>query len=228
MLEKVCHLLDTTDSFAAMDLIESEGDPAEVAGAYSNLVRDLFGKKRDIPGMIMIGNAGIRYCLNQAQQADEPELQSKLKGLAKTMAYNLSANAWPGWDDGVSITRSDSLAALDAARLNLRLAKELDRDASVLGNAHWLVGAQHLALKQPQKAIQAFEKATQSFHQAEQPAYEAMAQGYIAIAQLTTSDDKEPSQASLAAAIKKLESMNTDDSNFFASQLATVAKLFVQ
>ena len=54
MLEKVYELIEAGDSFQAFDHIENEGDPIEVAERYSDLLRDIFGTKRDLPRMIFL------------------------------------------------------------------------------------------------------------------------------------------------------------------------------
>jgi hypothetical protein len=232
VLQKVASFLETGDSFQAMEYVETLAEPSqpvETAKHYSQLVRDLYAKQRDVPGMILIGRAGIACCLREARrvEAEDAKLAEQLRGAAKTIAYNLSVNAWPGWgEEGIEITRADSLAALDVARLNLRLARELDRNAEILGNAHWLLGAQHLALGQTAAALEQFELAEEQFQAADKPDYRQMARGYAGITRQTEAANREEGGKELAAAIQSLNEIGTDDARFFAAQLEEAAKHF--
>ena len=228
MLEQVYAQLESGDSLEAIDLIE-KGDTKDVVNAYSQLVSDLYFKKHDVPRMILIGRAGIRYCLSSSKQTEDAQLAEKLKGAAKTMAYNVSANAWPGWqDEGIKITRTDSIVALDLARLNLRLAEELKREADVFSNAHWLVGAQHLALRELDEADKHFGKAVEFAKTAKKPEAEQMARGYGGIVKLVADANSNEGKKQLAGAIRALNEIGSDDAKFFAQQLDSVSKFFAK
>lgn len=229
MLEEVYSLLESGDSFQAIATIEKSGDSKKIVNTYSELVRDLYSVKHDVPRMIVIGRTGVSYCLTESTRlADEDaELSEKLKGMAKAMSYNISANAWPGWqDEGITITRSDSVAGLDLARFNLRLAGELKRDDVVFTNAHWLVGAHHLALQENDAAIEQFTKAVEYAKSGEKPDFEHMSRGYIGVAKLAADKSSEEGGQLLTEAIAKLKEIGSDDAKFFAGQLESVSKLF--
>ncbi|MGA2066891.1 MAG: tetratricopeptide repeat protein [Thermoguttaceae bacterium] len=231
MLEIVYSHMVSGDSFQAADFVESHGTPLEIANTYSVLVQDLYSKKRDLPRMILLGRAGIHYCLSQATRpgGQKPAQTDQLRGIAKTIAYNLSANAWPGWNEpGIEVSHSDTVAAFDVARLNLRLAGELKRDGEGLGNAHWLLGAQHLALKQHAAAIEQFSKAVEQFQRARKPDFEQMARGYIGIATLASDRTSGAGRKQLSDAIASLKDLGTDDAKFFAEQLDSVARYFTK
>ena len=225
VLQKVVAFLETGDSFQAIEYVETLHEPSqplETAKQYSQLLRDLYSKERDVSGMILLGRVGIAYCLREARraEAEDAKLAEQLRGAAKTIAYNLSVNAWPGWgEEGIEITRADSQAALDAALLNLRLARELDRNAEILGNARWLVGAQHLALAQTAAALEQFALAEEQFQAADKPDYRQMARGYAGIAKQLEAATREEGGKELAAAIQSLQEIGTDDAKFFAAQL---------
>lgn len=217
------------DSYAAMAELESAGEPAVVAEHYSQLLRQLYFQEKNIPLMVMFGRGGIGYALSQTKRLDstDPNSAEQLRGIAKAIAYNLSVNCWPGWrDEGITITASDRVAGYDAALLNLRLARELKRDAEVLGNAHWLVGAHHLAANRHADAIAEFDKASVEFTKVDKTDYQWMAAGYAALAQKLTpiapADAKQKYEAALAA----LKSRNTEDAKFFAEQIITAAEVF--
>ncbi|QDU94400.1 hypothetical protein Pla8534_21900 [Lignipirellula cremea] len=228
MLEKVVLLLEQSDSFAAMDLVESLDEPEESGLAYSNLVRDLYGKRKDVAGMLLIGRAGIRYCLDRAAEADDgnPEFAGKMRSQAKTIAFNVSVNAWPGWNEGAVVTRSDSLTALDTARFHLRLTRELKHEPDKLGNAYWLIGAHHLALGQHAAAVEQFEYAIAKFNAADKPDYAQMVLGYQGMAEQAQPALADQGAKRLAAAQAALREMKTEDAAFFAKQLQEVSDYF--
>lgn len=229
-LEKVYALFESGDSYQVFELIESVGQPLEIAAAYHRLLRGIYSRKHDLPRMIMLGQMGIRYCLHEAARVgnDDARLAAQLKGMAKTIAYDLAANAWPGFNGPeVAITRSDLLAALDAARLNLRLTGELGRDADVVGNAHWLLGAQYLALGDHTQAIEQFFKSAAQFQQAGKAEYEQMALGYVGITKLAVDKSSVEGKKQLADAVDSLTQIGSDDAKFFARQIEHSAKVFV-
>lgn len=231
VLERVWQQLEAGDSWQAAAFVESQGEPVEVAVLYSNLVRDIYGKKHDVPRMILIGQAGIRFCLQQARAVEtkDPEAANQLKGIAKTTAYNLSANTWPAWEDaGIVITRSDQQIGLDAARLNLRLAQELGRGPDKIGGAHWLLGAHHIALGRTEEAVEHLQLAVEKAREAGTPDAEQMARGYIAIARLSADTRNDAARTELDAAIEGLKKIGTDDAKFFAGQLLSVHEFFTR
>lgn len=231
MLTEIVRLCEAEGSLQAIALIQSQGDPATVADAYAQLVPDLYYKQKDAPLMLMIGRAGVQYCLDEARRCekDDAELAATLRGTAKAMAFNLSVNCWPAWEDeGITLTDSDVRNGYDLARLNLRLAIELKRDAAKRANAHWLLGAHQLAAQESTAAIGSFQKAAELFQQAKQPDGEQMALGYTVIAKLTTEEEKADGERELKAAVEKLREIDTDDSRFYADQLESVAKFFTK
>lgn len=215
---------------AAVKKIESQEDTTQVLRSYFIVTNHAYRKRHDVDLMLKLGDAGIAFLLDQAAKAGKSNAgqAEKLKGFAKAMAYNLSANAWPGWNEkGIRITPEHSKAAMRLARENLRLGIELKRAADVIGNAHWLIGAQHLALKQPDKAIEEFKKAVKGFAESKKPDYRHMAEGYIGIAQLTQAETRNAGRKTLDKALADLAARKTGDAKFFASQLKTVERVFV-
>src|SRR5258708_11461201 len=68
------------DSFQAIAFLESRHDVLAVGQDYSELVRSTYADK-DVAGMILLGLAGMHFCLAEAQRrhASEPENSAKLK-----------------------------------------------------------------------------------------------------------------------------------------------------
>lgn len=219
------------DSWAAMAKLEAGGEPLMVAEHYSQLVRICCFQEKNLPLMIMLGRGGIQYCLREAARVEkeDPKTAEKLRGQAKTIAYNLGANCWPGWgDEGIVIGTSDIAVGYDAALLNLRLGRELKRNAEVMGNAHWLVGAHQLAMGKKKEALKAFEESAQQFAEAEKTDFELMAKGYAALAVKLSDEAAADADAKLQAALKALNERDNDDAKFFAEQIETASKIFAK
>ncbi|WP_146371236.1 hypothetical protein [Symmachiella macrocystis] len=219
------------DTYAAMAELEAAGEPAVVAEHYSQLLRQFYFQEKNVPQMVMFGRGGIGYALSQAKQLEttNPKSAEQLRGIAKTIAYNLGVNCWPGWrDEGITITASDRAAGYDAALLNLRLARELKRDAEILGHAHWLVGAHHLAAHRHADAIAEFNKSSVEFTKANKTDYQFMAAGYTALADQLSPNAAADAKQKYEAALAALKSRNTEDAKFFAEQIKTAAEVFAE
>ena len=221
IVDRCIETLATKDSLSAMAVLEEAGDDVAQVKACSRVCRKLYGENKDVTGMLMLGRIGVVRALQAANtEGVSAEVQTELKAEAKTLAYNLSANAWPGWqDEGIVINESDSRMGLDMARLNLRLAGELKRNAEVHGHAYWLLGAQLLVAGQNESAAKAFQQSEAKFDEAKNQAGALMATGYRAIAE----EPKNPTAVSdLKTARDQLMKIDTEDSRFFADQLRDV------
>ncbi len=228
VLEQAYQTMVEGDSYLASTILQADVEPEVAAQRYKDMIRILCFQKKDVSRMVMIGRAGIQFALEQAEQMKtaEPKRAEELRGLAKQMAYNLAANCWPGWgDDGIVITKSDLMAGLDVAQLNLRLAKELKRNDEAFGNAHWVVGAHHLAAGKGTLAAQSFEASVAKFHAAGKPEFEAMSNGYWGLADQLDDTNR-------AAGVKRfndaLKQLGSEDAKFFAQQLKTAQGIFLK
>ncbi|KPK68457.1 hypothetical protein AMJ82_08165 [candidate division TA06 bacterium SM23_40] len=229
LLTDVRTLLREGDSYEAIELIHKVGEPAAVADSYLELVKHLYWKERALPEVVTIARAGIQYCLTRAQDVPEgeSELAATLRGTAKALAYNLASFTWPGWEEeGIVITPPDLMVGLDAAKLNLRLARELGREPSVLSAAHWALGAQYVAAGKYDEAMNAFSTAEQKAREAEDDASVFMNLGYLGIARILEGSGRKEGEKQLKEAVEGLKKLNTEDSRFFADQLKSVLGVF--
>jgi len=223
--------IKTGDSYQATEIMARQGDAKAVAGAYAEVTRDLYRRIRDLPAFIVVSRQGIDYFLSRAAEADRtsPVLAEELRGTAKTLAYNLASNTWPGWNEpGIRITPSDIDAGMDAARLNLRLAIDLKRGPDPMFNAHWIVGALELARGNHADAIRSYEQARQVANDASLRAYALLAGGSIAIAKIAGKADTAQGERELSQVKSALTSENLADGKFFADQLDTAYQVFVK
>lgn len=231
VLEQAYQTMLEGDSYLANTMLQVDVEPEVAAQRYKDMIRILCFQKKDVSRMVMIGRAGIQFALDRAEQLKSTDSQraEELRGSAKQMAYNLAANCWPGWgDDGIVITKSDLVAGLDVAQLNLRLAKELKRNDEAFGNAHWVVGAQHLAASKGKLAAQSFEHSVAKFHAAGHPDFEAMANGYWGLADQLDDTNRVAGVKRFDDALKQLEELGSEDAKFFADQLKTAQGIFLK
>jgi len=224
-------MVDDNDSYGAIEMIQGKGGFAEIAQRYEFLVRDLYWQEKALHAVVPIARAGIQYCLTKSRELREKDAESakKLLNLAKVMSFNLSSFTWPGWDEkGIVITETDLVAGLEAAKLNVRLVEELGADPSQLSNSYWAIGAQYLAMKDYAQAKAAFESAAKYAHKSGSKDAALMNNGYISMVGILDGSNKEKAQLEFDKTVKALKDLGTDDSKFFADQLASVLKYFSQ
>jgi tetratricopeptide (TPR) repeat protein len=229
VLNKVKTLLKEHDTFKAIEYINDQGEPQTVAKIYSKLVNDFYWKEKALTEVIVFSRAGIQYCLIKAQEIakDDVEKAVQMKFMAKIISYNLASYTWPGWDEkGISISRSDLVIGLDAAKLNLRLAYELKKGAVPLSMAYWVLGAQYLALANYDEAIKAFISSKEKAIEGNDKMNDLLASGYIGGTKIIQGSQKVEGEKELDKAIKGFKELNTEDAEFYIEQLKTVLKIF--
>src|SRR5580700_939631 len=140
-MNEILELLRAGDSFAVMEHIQRNGSPLEIADRYDSLVRELYWKAHNLPAVIVVGRAGIMYCLGQLLiPGMPPEIADKMGHTAKGLAYNVGSFAWPGWEEPeIHSTPEEIAIGHDCAKLNLRLAIQLKRPPKAVSKAHWLL-----------------------------------------------------------------------------------------
>ncbi|HEY3323084.1 MAG TPA: hypothetical protein VGP72_21710 [Planctomycetota bacterium] len=223
---EVLKLLKDEDSCKAIEFIQSLGEPAKVAEAYSNLVQGLYEKK-NVAAMITIGRAGVQFCLTIAQQlAKSDEKKSAwFRQNAQVMSFNLAANCWPGWgEEGIVLSPADLAFGFDMARLDLRLATEMKYPLLKLSNSNWIAGAHCMAAGKYADALAWFGKSRQHAEEAKAADQAEMVKGYAGITEILAG--KEEGKAHFAAALEKLKASKGEDAKFFADQIQSVLKVF--
>jgi hypothetical protein len=183
LLAHVTQTVRRADRYAAIELL-SKHDPQLAAEVYEKLQLDLYWKQKNLPAMVAFSQAGIQHCLTEAGNATDNAVARSLRGAAKHLAYNLASFTWPGWNEaGIVITNSDLAVGLEAARLNVRLAEELDRPQKARANALWTLGAQQLAAGDYSQAGETFCRAKSHAEQADAAALVRMLEGYVLLSQ---------------------------------------------
>ena len=214
----------------AFSWIEAQGSPTEVCDIYDKVVRDLYWLDKGAKNLVVVGNRGITFCLEQANQyvKTRPELENLFKSQAKTIAYNVAANSWPGWgDDGVSITTNETQIGLEAAKLNLSLAFELKKSDDKIAAAYWLLSAMQLALAKYMDGLNSIDLSNEYAVKAGDETVLAYNESFKGLILLALGRQNE-GVLFFDTGISKLKSIGTDDANSYISQLEVARKIFVQ
>jgi hypothetical protein len=213
------------DPFAAAEFLHRADDPVAVMKAYRDLVNHLYWKEKNLPSVVSLALMGIHYGLTYGHDQGSAELRYDLKSIAKGLAYNLASFAWPGWDEsGIVIGATAVAVGLDAAKLNLRLAEELNKGDIPLSRGHWMLGAQHLAAKDYDKARHHFDEGARFAEAAGSTAEIWLCFGFAALSRLLASPDDEAIRADLEHIKSRLAEM--DGGNDFLGQIETAEKVF--
>jgi len=226
-VENALDLYSKKDSFAAIIYLCELDDPELTLNALAGAMKHKYWQEKDLVGTLAFARAGTQFGLQSALRYDQsdPELAFKLRRGAKGFAYDFASSAWGGWDEpGVEITSADQAAGFDAARVNLRLAIELERGDLPASRAHWMVGAYHLADGKYSQSIKSFEQGIVFAKKADARADEMLNQGYILISKLLASPEDRPAREAyndLKAVFQKIE--HGDD---FTRQLDTAHVVF--
>jgi hypothetical protein len=230
MMNGILQLLREGDSFAAIERVQVEGTPLEIAARYQNLVSNLYWKAHDLSRVVTVGRAGILYCLGQSLVSKSPEEIETLRSIAKGLAFDVGSFTWPGWEEpGIDPTAADLALGMDCARLNLRLAIELKKPADRLSMAHWLVGAQALAARDCELAEQQFQLAVDVLPPGDfsHAALQLCNSGYLAIAYLAKNPADAATVGQLDQILEHLSAQTDDDSKTYLAQLISARRLFV-
>jgi hypothetical protein len=231
LVNEILEILRGGDSFCALEHLQRQGSPLQIAARYESLVLDLYWKAHDLPATVLIGRAGILHCLGCSVVADAaPESVEQLRSIAKAIAYNLGSFTWPGWEEpGIAPTSEHLAFGQDCAGLNLRLALELHKPPKALSKAYWLIGAHALASRDFNLAESAFHHAQEVFTStdADTQAMHACNAGYFALARLCKNRLDATANAQLEMITARLAAQPTDEAQAYLAQLLTAHRLFM-
>ncbi len=224
MFDDIWAVYQEQDSFAAVERVCRQEDPAEAMALFAELVRRCYQEKRNLAATLAFGRAGIQHGLALAAAAATLEDAADLRGRAKALAYNVGSSAWPGWDeDGIAVSAGDLAVGLDAARTNLRLAHELGRGDLPLSRAHWLLGAHHLARGELEAAGAHFEVAIERAQAAGEIGDELLNRGYLGLTGVLADPDDPGAQRALADVREPLSQL--EYGAFFVGQLDSARRV---
>jgi hypothetical protein len=227
-VERAKALVERGDLRAGLVRLASHSDPMEAAAAYAELAAFLYRTKKDVSGMLDCGRAGVEFLLAAAEKKSKAEraVAFRLEEKAKSLAFNVAANCWPGWDDeGIELNTEQIQAGLILAELSKELVRKLQPGSRREGTAHWLVGALQLALGPDDLAADEFNRAKDAYDASGKPIESLMVSGYLAIVGERQPAKREDAVRKLAGIIEALENDNSDAAKFFVRQLHTAERV---
>jgi hypothetical protein len=219
-----------TDAFhqsgitAAIQVAESEPDLAPEM--YKRFQLDLYWKLKNLPAVVAVSEAGIRYCFAAAEKTNDTERQTSFRGTAKVLAANLASFTWPGWNEpDITITQADLDCGLRAAELNVQLADSLNRPDKARASALWTLGAQQLAARDYPAAVAAFSSAERLAAGTGDVDLRLMLVGYNRLSELV-SKPSETIRDAFIRTLRKLGERGTEEAVEYLNQLAVALKVF--
>lgn len=214
-LDRVREALALGESAITAVIVQADAEPRVNCDRFDETVRGLYWLEKGASGLVRVGQIGIRYCLDRG-----------LKAEAKTIAYNVAANTWPGWgDEGVVIAKEDQRAGLEAARLNLQLGEELGKPADKIAGSHWLIGVLAWANGDLIEAAQSLKEAEAFAERGGDPAQAPMVRGFAALVAIARGEDD--GESLLAAAKAALSALATDDAAAYLGQIETARAVLI-
>jgi hypothetical protein len=225
-METVVRVLREEDSFAAIANL-SRGEALAAATAFAELLVHLYWKEKDLDGAVAIGRAGAQFALRAAEdvESSEPARAAELRSKAKAMCYNVASFTWPGWDEaGIAPTASDVRMGLDAAKANLRLARELNKGELPLARAFWMLGAQQLANGDHDAASASFAASAAHAKGAGAESERLLSQGFCHLVELLGAPNSPDAQRKLADVKGSLAPL--EHGADFIGQLETAWRVF--
>lgn len=227
LTEKTLAIYKAQDSFAAIISLCQLDDPKLTLGVLADIMRHQYWKEKDLVGALAFARAGTQFGLQIALTYDSSDLDLayELRSAAKGFAYNFASFAWRGWDEpGILITQADHAAGFDMAKVNLRLAIELERGELPTSRAYWMIGAYNLADGDYDQAIEYFQLGITSAKQANAQVDELLNHGYILVSKMLNS----PANKDLQADYDRLKDAfhEVEHGNDFIQQLDTAYAVF--
>jgi tetratricopeptide (TPR) repeat protein len=207
MIDIALDYLRTEDTFRAMQYLERQADQAAALEAFNLLMKTLYWDERDLANVLIVGISGIHFGIStsEALAKSNPGRAVALKQATARIAYNLASYTWPGWEEaGVEISINDQQVGQMAARVNLRLLKELESDDITLARAYWMNGAHHLMLGEPDDALACFERSLRHADWADNRGETLLAQGFMILADIQSSQERPAGEKLLADLYERL------------------------
>lgn len=199
-----------------------ETSPESLAAARY-LLEDSFERGvRDMGRYTYFAKLLLQQALHRAER--DPSQADAYRRVAIPMAYNLAANTWVGWGEGVGdVEESHRRLGLEAARLNIALAKQASFGPDRRRNGHWILGAHLIAAGDFDSAAREFAASRDLASEAGLDQAARMAQGWIHVAAILAGTDD---TAKLDATKRALG--GGDNGEFFARQYDTALRVFAE
>ena len=208
----------TAQDFANLDTVD-ELDWEELA----TLMRHLRSEQRESL-FVPVAKLQLAYLTEAAKRAEtsNPDQAVEIRRFARGVAYNIASFTWPGWGDSsepISKTRQE--LGLEAAKRAVDLAEQI---GEVTPNALWILGAHHLNAMQYEEALSSFDRAKEL---ARNDFYRSMHSVWQQLTRVLASGTNSGLQE-LDVAIDNLRGSDFEDAEFFADQLNTARRVYIE
>ncbi|HSU66164.1 MAG TPA: hypothetical protein VLJ39_04815 [Tepidisphaeraceae bacterium] len=226
-LETVLQTLERQDAFAAIDLIVRDADPIAAAKSFLEVMRHLYWQKKNLALSVMLAQAGADFGLSEAVRADASDaaVALQLRSIAKGLLYDIASFTWPGWDEpGILITPTDMAIGYEAAKGNLRLARDLNKGDLPLSRAHWMLAGHQLCGRDYAGAEQSYALAAKHAALAGAKSEELLAAGFGRLTDLFISPGSVITQQQLDLIQQDLRRLENGPE--FIGQMLTAMRVF--
>lgn len=212
------------DSVVALLRGLASSPASDAADRYRTAMRDAYWERKDLASSLAIGWAAVDRCFTEATAGRTDGAGTGLHlADAKGFLYDIASFTWPGWaETGIAVTVDQARLGLDAARWNLELAIELDKDALPMSRAHWMLGAHLLTAGDHRGAEACFQEAAEHAVRADSPADVGLARAFGDLASVAAGDDP-GAEERLTASLAALGSLG--DGSMFADQVTTARRV---
>lgn len=196
----------------------NEADFEELA----ELMRFLRSEKRESL-FVPVAKLQLAYLTEAAARADalDPAQAIEIRRFARGVAFNIASFTWPGWGDSPEpISGARQELGLEAAERAVELA---DTIGEMTPNALWILGAHQLNAGMYDEAIASFERAKGL---ARDDFYRSMHTGWVQLTKVVATGGTSGLEE-LDVAIYNLRTADSEHAAFFADQLSTARRVFL-
>ena len=192
-------------------------------GELAELMRFLRSERKQSL-FVPVAKLQLAYLEQAAARADtsDPAQAVEIRRFARGVAFNIASFTWPGWGDSPEpISDARQELGLQAAERTVELA---ERIGEVTPNALWIFGVHQLNAGKYDDAISSFERA-KGF--ARNDFYRAMHAAWQQLTRVVAEGGNSGIEV-LDAAISDLRNSDDDDAEFFADQLTTARRVYIE
>jgi hypothetical protein len=162
-----------------------------------------YWERKDLDTYLLMAKALVELLMGYSRK--NPEISEVYQEVAVVTTYNMASMAWSGWDEeGITVSSEHKLLGLQAAELNVWLAREMNLSPERRQNGLWMLAAQQLANENVQAAKETFMEQLSVIEAADLPTG-TLARAWVAACNVM---DKSGSEADLDDA---LDALGTDE-----------------
>lgn len=192
-------------------------------GELAELMRFLRSEKRESL-FVPVAKLQLSYLEDAASRVEitDADRAVEIRRFARGVAFNIASFTWPGWGDSPEpISQARQELGLQAAKRAVELAEQIDE---MTPNALWILGAHQLNAGRYDEAMSSFERAKglarNDFYRLMHDTWQQLT---TVLASGNNVDLKE-----LDLAIDKLRNSDSEDAGFFADQLSTARRVYIE